>query len=275
MPARRPFPPTALTIAGSDSGGGAGIQADLRSFDAFGVHGTCAITAVTAQNTREVSDLQMLPARSIKAQIDAVLGDFRITAIKTGMLGTAAIARCVGDALDRHPRIPLVVDPVLVATSGANLARGHLVSAIKRHLLKRADLLTPNLPEAEQLLGRRLDSRASLLEAAQDLRQLGAAAVLLKGGHLAGPQVHDVLVSRRGVRWFSHPRIRVEGHGTGCTLASAIAACLARGDELEVAVESAIRFVNRALQSAYRPGRGGIVVLAHKSAGESIRRGSA
>lgn len=266
MPEHHFIPPVALTIAGSDSGGGAGIQADLRTFAAFGVHGTSAITAVTAQNTRAVADLQMLPVRIIRAQIEAVLGDFRVSAIKTGMLGTATIARCLAEELERHRHIPLIVDPVLVATSGANLARGRLVGAIRQHLLPRADLLTPNLPEAEQLLGRKLGSRESLLEAAQELRRTGAAAVLLKGGHLAGPQVHDVLVSERGVRWFTHSRIKVEGHGTGCTLASAIAAGMARGDALEDAVEAAIRFVHRALMSAYSPGRGKIVVLDHMAA---------
>lgn len=271
MPEHRSNPPVALTIAGSDSGGGAGIQADLRTFAAFGVHGTSAITAVTAQNTCEVADLQMLPARIIRAQINAVLEDFPVSAIKIGMLGTASIARCVGESLDRHRLVPLVVDPVLVATSGANLARGRLVAAIRQHLVARADLLTPNLPEAEQLLGRPLGSRGSLLEAALELRQMGASAVLLKGGHLAGPQVHDVLVSERGVRWFSHSRIEVEGHGTGCTLASAITAGLARGEVMEDAVETAIGFVNRALQSAYKPGRGRIVVLDHLAASKFLR----
>ncbi|MGB0132202.1 bifunctional hydroxymethylpyrimidine kinase/phosphomethylpyrimidine kinase [Dokdonella sp.] len=275
MSDQQPSPPIAMTIAGSDSGGGAGIQADLRTFAALGVHGTSAITAVTAQNTRHVTDVQMIATRTVRTQIEAVLGDFRVSAIKTGMLGTAAIARCIRNALDKKLHIPLVVDPVLVATSGANLARGQLVSAIRQHLLPRADLLTPNLPEAEQLLGRRLRNRESLLEAAWELHRLGAAAVLLKGGHLAGAQVHDVLVSEHGVRWFSHPRINAEGHGTGCTLASAITACLARGDALEAAVETAINFVNLALQAAYRPGRGRIVVLDHIAAGQTIRRESA
>lgn len=275
MPDQQAPPPVALTIAGSDSGGGAGIQADLRTFAAFGVHGTSAITAVTAQNTCGVTDVQMIAVRTLRAQIEAVLGDFQVAAIKTGMLGTAAIARCVRDSLDSQRHIPLVVDPVLVATSGANLARGRLVSAISRHVLPRADLLTPNLPEAEQLLGRRLHDRDSMLEAAIDLHRMGAGAVLLKGGHLDGSQVHDVLVSEHGVRWFSHPRIKVEGHGTGCTLASAITAGLARGDALESAVETAITFVNRSLQVAYRPGRGTIVVLDHMAAAPAVRRESA
>lgn len=262
----------AMTIAGSDSGGGAGIQADLRSFAAFGLHGVCAITAVTAQNTRGVSAIEMLPAASVRAQIRAVLDDFPIGAAKTGMLGTAAIVRCVRETLDRYPRIPLVVDPVLVATSGAALSHDGLVPAMRRHLLPRADLLTPNVPEAESLLNCTIRSRGDLLEAAQRLRALGARAVLLKGGHLDGRQVHDVLVSERGVRWFSHRRIAVEGHGTGCTLAAAVTAGLANGVGLEEAVATAIEFVHRALQLAYRPGRGKIVVLDHLGAGKDIER---
>ena len=259
-------PPIALTIAGSDSGGGAGIQADLRSFAAFGVHGLSVITAVTAQNTRAVVDIEMLPARSVSAQIGAVLDDFPVAAIKTGMLGTATLVRTVRRSLDRHAHVPLIVDPVLVATSGAALAREGLVAAMRRHLLPRADLLTPNLPEAEQLLDMRIRTRADLLGAAQRLRDSGARAVLLKGGHLAGSQVHDVLVTQDDVRWFSHPRIEVEAHGTGCTLAAAIAAGLARGASLQDAVAAAIDFVHRALKLGYRPGRGRLVVLDHIAA---------
>ena len=215
MPKILSCPPIALTIAGSDSGGGAGIQADLRSFSAFGVHGLSAITAVTAQNTCGVSAIEMLPQRIVRAQIEAVLDDFPVAAIKIGMLGTPMLARTVRIALENHREIPLVVDPVLVATSGAALSRGRMAAALRRELLARADLLTPNLPEAEQLLGRTLRNRDDLLDAAHQLRDLGARAVLLKGGHLAGSQVHDVLVSACGVQWFSHPRIAVEGHGTG------------------------------------------------------------
>ena len=223
MTTRTTCPAIALTIAGSDSGGGAGIQADLRSFAAFGVHGLSAITAVTAQNTRAVLDIEMLPVRSVIAQIDAVLDDFPVAAIKTGMLGTATLVRTVRSALDRRAHVPLIVDPVLVATSGAALARDGLVAAMRRHLLPRADLLTPNLPEAEQLLDMRIRTRSDLLVAAHRLRAAGARAVLVKGGHLAGRQVHDVLVTADDVRWFSHRRISGEAHGTGCTLAAAIA----------------------------------------------------
>ncbi len=256
-------PPIALTIAGSDSGGGAGIQADLRSFAAYGVHGLSAITAVTAQNTCGVSAIEMLPARIVAAQIQAVLDDFPVAAIKIGMLGTPNLCRIIGTLLADHRTIPLIVDPVLVATSGDVLARGNMVAAIRRHLIPRATLLTPNLPEAEQLLGRSLRNREDLLDAATELRELGATAVLLKGGHLPGREVSDVLITAKGVRWFTHTRIDVEGHGTGCTLAAAVAAGLARGASIEDATADAIEFVNRALSLAYRPGRGEVVVLDH------------
>jgi hydroxymethylpyrimidine/phosphomethylpyrimidine kinase len=262
----RIMPAIALTIAGSDSGGGAGIQADLRTFAAFGVHGLSAITAITAQNTRGVTAIGMLSTGLVRAQIEAVLDDFPVAAIKTGMLGTPALARAIGQTLDVHAPIPLVVDPVLVATSGHALARGNLTASIKRHLLPRAGLLTPNVPEAEQLLGRRLVDRDDLLAAATELRAQGARAVLLKGGHLSGNEVHDVLVSSAGIRWFTHPRIDVEGHGTGCTLAAAVAAGLAGKRTLEDAVAEAIEFVGRALVLAYRPGRGKVVVLDHLGA---------
>ena len=265
FPTRTP-PPCAMTIAGSDSGGGAGIQADLRSFAAFGVHGLSAITAVTAQNTCGVTDIEMLPQRIVRAQIGALLDDFRVGAIKIGMLGTPALCRAIAEALAGHRGIPLIVDPVLVATSGASLSRGRLVAAIRQHLIPRADLLTPNVPEAEQLLGRSLHNRDDLLDAAHDLRKQGARAVLLKGGHVPGAQVSDVLLSDSGTRWFSHPRIAVEGHGTGCTLAAAIAAGVAKGGSMETAVAAAIDFVNRGLALSYRPGKGSIAVLDHPAA---------
>lgn len=263
-------PPIALTIAGSDSGGGAGIQADLRSFAAFGVHGVSAITAVTAQNTEGVSAIQMLPQSIVSAQIEAVLSDFPVAAIKIGMLGTPGLCRTIAAGLVGHRQIPLIVDPVLVATTGASLARGKIVSAIRRQLIPIADLLTPNLPEAEQLLGRRVGTVDEMLDAANELRDLGAAAVLLKGGHLRGDEVIDILVTANGVQRFAQPRIDVEGHGTGCTLAAAIAAGMACGASLETAVADAIRFVNRALTLAYRPGRGRVVVLDHLAAAKEI-----
>lgn len=256
-------PPNALTIAGSDSGGGAGIQADLRAFAAFGVHGLCAITALTAQNTRGVNAIHTAPRPILRAQLDAVLTDFRVGAIKIGMLATPALTREVALVLARHPRIPVILDPVLVATTGARLASHDLAPAIMRHLLARADLLTPNIPEAERLLGRRVATTADMRAAAAALLDLGARAVLLKGGHLRGNAISDLLLTPGGEHWFHQQRIRGESHGTGCSLAAAIAAGVARGHALEVAVEEAIGFVHHALAAGYRPGKGALRVLDH------------
>jgi hydroxymethylpyrimidine/phosphomethylpyrimidine kinase len=267
MTLRDALPPAVLIIAGSDSGGGAGLQADLRTLAAHGVHGLCVVTAVTAQNSREVSAIQTVTPRVVAAQLDAVFSDFRIRSVKIGMLATASIVRTVASALARHPRIKVVLDPVLVATTGAGLARGNLGSALRRHLLARADLLTPNIPEAESLLGRKLSGADALPSAASDLMMLGARAVLLKGGHLPGHRVSDLLVTRDGrLRWFHHARVPAEGHGTGCTLSSAIAARLALGDEIDAAVAESIDYVNRALRKGYRPGLGRLRFLDHLGA---------
>lgn len=262
-PLRRPI---ALTIAGSDSGGGAGIQADLRTFAAFGVHGTSAITALTAQDTRGVHAIHTVPRAMLRAQAEAVLGDFRVGAAKLGMLATPAIAREVAALLRRHPRLPVVLDPVLVATTGAKLATRDLADSLRRHLFGRADLVTPNVPEAERLLGRTIRSASDMHSAARALLDDGARAVLLKGGHLAGPRVADLLLAPGIERWFRQPRIAGESHGTGCSLAAAIAAGIARGAALEAAVEAAIAFVHAALAAGYRPGRGRLRVLDHIAA---------
>ena len=252
-------PPIVLSIAGSDSGGGAGIQADLHSLAAFGVHAVTALTAVTAQNSRGVCAIQMMSKAIVLSQIQAVLADFPVAAIKIGMLGTPTLALAIARILAKHPEIPVVLDPVLVATSGASLARGKLVHAMARHLLPRADLLTPNIPEAEALLNRRLRTRRQMREGAQSLRAMGARAVLLT--------VDDLLLSAKGEFWFSHPRIAVEGHGTGCSLSAAIAAGLARKLSLEDAVAGASDFVHRALRHAYRPGKSSLAFLNHQKAG--------
>lgn len=252
--------PIALTIAGSDSGGGAGIQADLRTFAAFGVHGTCAVTALTAQNTRGVEAVQTTARTVLRAQIEAVLKDFRVGAIKLGMLATPTLAREVVAVLAAHRRIPLILDPVLVATTGARLGTRALATTLRRDLLSRVDLVTPNIPEAETLLGRRI-RRSDMHAAATDLLDLGARAVLLKGGHLAGAEVSDLLLTRSAEHWFRQRRFAGEYHGTGCTLSAAIAACIARGAALDVAVETAIGFVQDALRAGYRPGKGRLRVL--------------
>lgn len=260
---KKSTPPIALTIAGSDSGGGAGIQADLRAFAAFGVHGVCAITAITAQNTREVVAIHAVPRATLRAQLDCVFADFRIGAIKIGMLATAALTREVATVLAQHPRTALVLDPVLVATTGARLAADDLASALRKHLFSRTDLLTPNIPEAERLLGCRIATTRDMRAAATSLLAQGSRAVLLKGGHLAGNGISDLLLTRSVERWFHQRRIRGESHGTGCSLSSAIAAGIARGCSLETAVEDAIAFVHRALAAGYRPGRGALRVLDH------------
>ncbi len=265
MRGRRNGPPVALTIAGSDSGGGAGIQADLRTFAAHGVHGLCAITAVTAQNTRAVTAIEPMRPRIVEAQLDAVFSDFDVRAVKLGMLATPAIVRAVAGALARRPRVPVVLDPVLVATTGGRLSTGDLAPALRHHLLNRADLVTPNVPEAESLLGRRLRTADELPDAAAALLAMGSRAVLLKGGHLKGRRVRDLLALPDGtLRWFEHARIDAEGHGTGCTLSAAIASNLALGDSIENAVRRAIDYVHRAMTAGYEPGKGKLRVLAHR-----------
>lgn len=246
--------PIALTIAGSDSGGGAGIQADLKTFQALGVFGTSVITAVTAQNTLGVRSIHAIPLDSVRDQIDAVADDLPPQAIKTGMLATAALVHAVVDALQDHDLGPLVVDPVMVSTSGARLLDESGEGAVRSHLVPRATLVTPNLHEAGILLGRTVANVDQMVMAARELVDMGARAALLKGGHLDGDVV-DVLWDGEQERRWVRPRIETpHTHGTGCTLSAAVTARLARGEELVPAVERAIRFVAAAIASA--PGLG-------------------
>lgn len=262
-------PASVLTIAGSDSGGGAGVQADLRAFAAHRVHGLSVLTALTAQNTRGVAAVRETPTPMVTAQWHALTADFRIAAIKTGMLGSRRIVRCVARLLaGRGAGVPVVVDPVMVASSGAVLLAGTALDALRTELLPQADLITPNLLEAELLLGRRIRNRRQFERAAQDLLALGARAVLLKGGHLPRGPVVDVLHSGVDRLVLEHPRLRVSGHGTGCTLSAAIAARLARGEVLADAVRGASDYVHRALRAAFRPGRGRVAVLDHFGAAD-------
>ncbi len=245
---------TALTIAGSDSGGGAGIQADLKSFAAADVHGTSVITCVTAQNTKAVTSIFPLPTDEIRAQLRAVLDDFDVRAAKTGMLYSAEIVEAVAGEL-ASTSFPLVVDPVMVATVGARLERDDFRDALVEHLLPRADLVTPNRPEAERLSGLTLKGIPEMEAAARAIRQLGARAVLVKGGHVAGELV-DVLYdgrTMRHLRAFRHPK---ELHGAGCTLAASTAAYLAQGQPLARAVDSARRRVAAGVLTSYRAGHG-------------------
>lgn len=262
-------PPSALTIAGSDSGGGAGIQADLKTFAAFHVHGLSAIAALTAQNTRGVSAVHLPPVEFLAAQLGCLFDDFRITAIKVGMLADAERIECVATALSARPEVPLVLDPVMVASSGARLLQDSAVEALRR-LAARATVLTPNLPEAEVLLGRTLKDASDLEDAALQLLELGCSWVLLKGGHLdEGQYVVDRLHGIDGSRFaFRHPRQQVEGHGTGCSLAAAIAASLALGDAVPQACQDATAFLARALSASCRPGLGPLSVLGHFAAGK-------
>jgi hydroxymethylpyrimidine/phosphomethylpyrimidine kinase len=230
----------ALTIAGSDSGGGAGIQADLRSFASQGVFGLSAITAVTAQNSRAVTAVKVLATGMVRAQIDAVMNDFPVTAVKTGMLANRALVRMVARQARQLSHLPWVVDPVMIASSGAALLQVDAQRCLREELLPQASILTPNVPEAEVLLGRRIHKPAELERAAEDLRALGPRAVLLKGGHMSGSEVTDIYSDADGIRVFSTPRRELSGHGTGCTLASLVAARLALGDAPATAVANAI-----------------------------------
>jgi len=252
--------PRVLTIAGSDSGGGAGIQADLKTFSALGCFGMSAITALTAQNTQGVRAIHAVPPEMLRQQIDAVVQDMGVHAVKIGMLHSAEVVETVAQAIDQHRLLHVVLDPVMVATSGAVLIEQPAVQALIAQLFGRVALVTPNLDEAALLVGRPLASQKDMERAASDLLAMGAHAVLLKGGHLEGEAVHDLLAMRDGQRhWMSAPRIAsANTHGTGCTLSSAIAAHLALGASLQEAVEGARAYVRGALEhgAAVRTGHG-------------------
>ena len=243
--------PRLLTIAGSDSGGGAGIQADLKTFAALGCFGMTAITALTAQNTTGVRSIHAVPPSMLRDQIDAVVEDIGVDAVKIGMLHSPEIVRTVAEAIDRHGLQRVVLDPVMVATSGAVLIDNPAIAALVKELFGRAVLVTPNLDEAALLVGRPLSSELDMELAAHELLGRGARAVLLKGGHLAGDVVCDLLMQQGGQpHWMRAPRIATANtHGTGCTLSSAIAAHLALGASLVDAVDSARLFVRAALEA--------------------------
>ncbi|MCW5551542.1 MAG: bifunctional hydroxymethylpyrimidine kinase/phosphomethylpyrimidine kinase [Verrucomicrobiae bacterium] len=249
--------PIALTIAGSDSGGGAGIQADLKTFAAFGVHGTSAITCITAQNPKRVTGIQPIRADMVRRQIESVFDELRPLAVKTGMLYSAKIIRTVAEFFSHGQRPPLVVDPVMVATSGAVLLKPAAIRDLKQHLLPLATLITPNLDEAQLLVGRKLRSVEDLKTAAWELQEAYGCAVLVKGGHLhTGPAAMDVFFDGRALKLLTASRVRgVSTHGTGCTYSAAIAAALARGRNLSRAVELAKRYITRAIGGSHRVAR--------------------
>jgi hydroxymethylpyrimidine/phosphomethylpyrimidine kinase len=240
-----------LSIAGSDSGGGAGIQADLKTFAALGCFGMTALTALTAQNTQGVRAIHAVPLDMLHAQIDAVVEDIGVDAVKIGMLHSAATVQAVAAAIDRHHLERVVLDPVMVATSGATLIDRLAIEVLVTQMFPRAALVTPNLDEAALLVARPLTTEADMYAAARELLERGARAVLIKGGHLAGETVSDLLLARdKQPLWLRAPRIpSANTHGTGCTLSSAIAAHLARGATLEDAVHAARDYVRGALEA--------------------------
>ena len=246
----------ALTIAGSDSGGGAGIQADLKTFQGFGVFGTSAITAITAQNTKGVSAWEAVSPDLVRAQIDSVADDLPPAAFKSGMLANAAVASAVASAIREHSLRNYVLDPVMVATSGDVLLESDAIDVIRRELIPQAFLVTPNLHEAAILVGQEIEDEDAMARAAEAIvNEMGAQAVLIKGGHMAsGDRVVDILYDGN-VRAFRGQRLDTRNtHGTGCTLSAAITAQLARGESLHAAVRRAIDYVHNAIASA--PGLG-------------------
>jgi hydroxymethylpyrimidine/phosphomethylpyrimidine kinase len=247
--------PVVLSIAGSDSGGGAGIQADLKTFEAFGVFGTTAVTAVTVQNTRGVTGVHPIPLDVVRAQISAVAADLQPAAVKTGMLGSPALVMLVAEVIRDESLRNFVLDPVMVATSGDRLLDQSAERTILEKLVPLATLVTPNLHEAEILVGFPVRDPSQMRDAAAALVAAGAGAALVKGGHLPGSELVDILFD--GTEWHEWRRQRIEStntHGTGCTLSAAIAAGLALGEPLLRAVEDALHYVNRAIATA--PGLG-------------------
>jgi len=248
---------SAVSIATSDSGGGAGIQADLLTFAAHAIYGTTVLAAGTAQNTLGVTAIETFSADFLTKQLDAVFSDFRPKAVKIGMLFDAPRIRAVAKGLERHRAKNVVLDPVMVAKTGARLLAPRALASLKRDLLPLCDLVTPNLPEAEALAGMKIRNEGDRRLAAGVIADLGAGAVLIKGGHAKGGRVRDLLFDGKRFREFDNPRIATRAtHGTGCTLSSAIAANLALGRGLEESVERAIRYLRAGLKRGLFPGKG-------------------
>jgi len=246
----------ALTIAGSDSGAGAGIQADLKTFAAFGVYGTSVITAITAQNTVGVTKILELPADLVAAQLDAVVEDIGAQALKTGMLANSAIIEIVAEKIREHRLRNLVVDPVMVAKGGDLLLRPEAIEALRSRLIPLAVIVTPNLPEAEQLTGIPGSRLQDIKESARRIIAMGARSVVIKGGHRKGPAT-DIFYDGKKFRELSAPRVRTPNtHGTGCTFSAAIAAGLAKGEKLENAVVQAKRYITQAIRKGFPIGSG-------------------
>ena len=248
--------PCCLTIAGSDSGGNAGVQADLRTFHAFGVHGCTVFTALTAQNPNSVAAIHLLDGDFVASQLNAVLGVYSIAALKTGMIGSAEVVEVVATKLKSHPEIIKIVDPVIVATSGNALVSSDAITALKKYLLPMADLITPNILEAEMLWGREVKTESDIFAAAQGLSEEYGCKVLVKGGHGDMPRARDILFDGGEFSVYELERIisPMSTHGTGCTLASAVAAGLALGKDLKDAVMDAKKYVHNAIATSYLVG---------------------
>jgi hydroxymethylpyrimidine/phosphomethylpyrimidine kinase len=247
----------AMTIAGSDSGGGAGIQADLKTFHQFGVYGTSAITAVTVQNTLGVTGVYPLPTEAVAQQMHEVLRDIGTDAAKTGMLFNAEIIEAVSREISHFDVKKLVVDPVMIAKGGAKLLQDEAIAALKRFLLPLAEVITPNLPEAEFLSGLRIETPEQMREAARAIHQMGPRHVMMKGGHLQGDAIVDILYDGRDFFEMEHERVPTRHtHGTGCTFSAALTAELAKGTPLVEAVDRANRFIVEAIRTAPQIGGG-------------------
>lgn len=245
-----------LTIAGSDSGGGAGIQADIKTFSALGTYGMSAITAITAQNTVGVYEVKELDTEIIKAQIDAVFRDIRVDAVKVGMVCNTGIIRQIASSLKEWGAVNIVLDPIMISTSGYQLLKPDAIEAMKTELFPRATLVTPNLPEAEALTGRKIISKEDMKEAARAISCWGPKGVLIKGGHLNG-DAYDLLFDGRKMSGFAVPRIiKKNTHGTGCTLSSAIAAYLALGFDVTTAVSKSKEYLTGAIEHGFLLGSG-------------------
>jgi hydroxymethylpyrimidine/phosphomethylpyrimidine kinase len=256
--------PIALTIAGSDPCAGAGIQADLKTFAALGVYGVCVITAVTSQNTSGVQGIYRLPPEVVSQQLESVLDDFSVAAVKTGMLWDGLIIKEVAEKIRKFSLRQLVIDPVICAGDGTRLLQEEALSILKQKLLPLAYLITPNIYEAEVLCGFNLGDLEDMRCAARKIQQLGCARVLIKGGHLPGDEAIDLLYDGQAFTTYSRPRLKGQKwHGTGCTLSAAVTAGLAQGKTLTEAVGGAIKYNMACIERADKPGRGGYMLINH------------
>ena len=246
-----------LIIAGSDSGGGAGIQADIKTVTALGSYAMTAITAVTAQNTRGVKKITPIPTKNIQKQITMVLDDIGANGVKIGMLHNTSIIKCVYSILRKYKLKNIVLDPVMISKSGTKLINNSSIRYLKKLLLPMSNLVTPNIPEAEALTGYSISNKKEMIKAAKKILNMGSENVLLKGGHLKNKMIFDILATKQGIKVFTKRKIRTKNtHGTGCTLSSALATCLSQNKNIVKSCEISIRYVDKAIASAPGYGKG-------------------